>query len=359
MDFQWSTQTTGALFRDSASGILNPEPIPSQIRYLSRTYTLDAIQFTAPIHSSWVIPATAQAKVQEEIVMTFRTADKIVDQTPNTLILTVPILRDDTAAVEPPFLLGIANPNDLKGNVSPKDLIPTWQNNLYAYYSICAQGMASGDTPQYIEVLVFTRGLPVKSATMTAIMSMMNSAQVAAKFGPYEPPGFILNTATGEAISETNFPARVKHAYNLMEPLALQPAASAIMKEVPTDAFKCVPLNPETDIANGKIIIDTVTGETLADVNAAREATKVAATSKLNLTAFADILKNWLSYVLAGAFILLLFFILLSGSGEIGVPGEEAGAMTRLWILLSGSTGIIVFGIVAGFVGFAVGFFLK
>lgn len=360
MNFQWSTQTTSAQFRDSSTGLLQPEPIQSEVRYNGRRYTLESAQFTSPTHATWVIPATNQTRVQEEITLTFRTADTIIDENPNTIILVIPIIRDDNATVDPPFLKALANPNDLPGNVSPRDVIPNWQNNLYAYYTICAQGMATNDPPQYVQVIVFTRGLSVKPTLITQILTSMNSAQQTPKFGAYSPPlGLVLTSIVGDTIAESTFPIRVKHAYNLLEPQGIQPAATAIAKEVPTDAFKCVPLNPETDISNGKILIDTVTGETLTDVEKERVATKSAATSAVNFTAFANSLKGGLSIALAVAFVFLFFFIIFSGSGDIGVPGEELGAVRRLLIKLAELPIPLVVGFIAGFIGFAIGFFLK
>lgn len=357
MNFQWAMRTSAPLFRDSFSGVLLEEPTTTVLRHLNRAYTLVKIQFTPPAHQSWVIPATAQPRVKEEIVLSFRTSDRVNENEPNTIILVVPVVRTESAT-PPPYLKSLANPNDMTAQISPRELIPVSQNNLYAYYSLCAQGMAQGDMTQHPLVIVFVRGLPLPEALMNSILANLNSANVEPSFGNYEPPdGLVFYSGTGQTIEETSFPEWVKHAYNLLEPLTLQPTTQVIPKEVPTDAFKCVPLNPETDIQDGKVIIDPTTGETLKRVQEEREAVKAEAKSTLTIAAYTEHVKVGLSTLLAIAFVLLLLFIVYSGAGEVGVQGEQVGAFKRFVLYVKDLPLPVVTAVVAGFTGYLIGLF--
>jgi hypothetical protein len=311
MNFAWAPRTTDPEFQDSFSGTLKQDPAKSTVRYLNRIYSLESIQFTTPTHSSWVIPVTSQSAVKEELVLTFRTADMIVDQTPNTIALVVPIIRDDTATIEPKYLVALSLQDGTSGAISPQDLIPITGDGLYAYYTLCAQGFAAGEPAQYVQTIVFPRGLPITNARMSKIYSKLSSA-----------------------IATTD-------------------------KSVPTDAYKCVPLDPETNILDGKIVIDPTTGVPLSQVEADRTAVKEAATPKISLAAYSDKVKQFLSYLLAAAFILILFYIVFSGSGNIGVPGEDSAAAKGVLMKIMEVPLPLSIGIVCLFIGFLMGTFMK
>ena len=365
VNFSWASRTTDPEFQDSYSGVLKQEPTESTLRYLGRNYSLVSIQFTPASHQGWVIPATAQSANKEDVVLTFRTNDTITDTNPNTIVLVSPLIRND-AATPPAYMVALSKQDGTAGTISPRNLVSAAGDGLYAYYTVCAQGYASGEAAQYVQVIVFPRGIEVPSSLMTAIYGKMGSAQTSPSFGTYQPPlGLVLAASTSVTMDETKFQQIVKFGYQLggsATPAETTPVVPATPAPPPdsTNAYKCVSLNPETDISGGKLFIDPTTGIPLSQVEQGRQEVITAAKPTLSLTKYTESIKQPLSILLAIAFVFVLFYIIFSASGQIGVPGEDMGAAKSLWLkFIDYGMLPITIGIIAGFIGFIVGLVMK
>jgi len=354
--FSWGTRSSPPGFDDTGTGILLPEPNVNSntFRYLGHTYTLSKIQFTQPLHNSWVVPNDKQVVNKEDIVLTYTNSETIND-IPRVIIINIPIIRSDVTTHDPAYLLALSNPNTPVSSLSIKNIFPNRENDLYAYYHICAQGYNVGDLPQDVISIVFVNGLYVSNTLMNNIMLQFN--QVSSAFGSYQPP-ITLNFSSSSLNGFDNkmFDTYVNHAFNLIEYVQL---STGVQIQPDINAYKCVPLNPDKDVSGGQLNIDPETGLLYSEIDAERRKLINEATSPrpkfLNQEKFVESVSGFMSFILVIIVFGILFFMVFSNTSTGSAPGEHSSFLVRLLQKISAVPLILIIGIIAGFIGYLVG----
>lgn len=276
MDFQWATRSTPPTFTDKVKCITDEvgggNTNLTTLRFMNNNYTVASVQIIAASHTAWILPNTAQTNNKEDIVIVFATTSTTT--TYKYITFVIPVLRGANGS--PSYLTGLSNPN-ANGPFSLKDCFPTMPNARFAYYATCLAGYSGNASSQNSYVFVSTDGLQVSATLMTTILGITGRT---GSFGTYSPPFVTRLTASSTTIGTIqNFTNSVWTTNQLMNYAAFKkayPTIDTTVREDNTDAYKCVPIDPDASVVDGKLQVDLKTGETLTQVLAARDAVRGA-----------------------------------------------------------------------------------
>jgi len=316
------------------------------------------VQFTQPLHKSWVIPAEKQIVNMEDIVLTYTNVENIKD-IPRVIIINIPIIRSDVTTDDPAYFKALANPNIANAGISIANIFPNRENDLYAYYNICIQGQKTGDLPSNVLSIVIVRGHYISNTLMDTIFAQYNQLTT---YKDYQAPIGIAFNNSQPRFDNTSFNANVNHGYNLTEYLPPNPAGTLHMRDI--NAYQCVPFSPEKDISGGKIVINPDTGLPYTNIEEERkaliaEATNVNGKPIFNEPAFLMGASQYISYVTAGIVFIFLLYILFSTSTTSGIPGEHSSFLVRGMHSMRDIPIPLIAAIIAGLIGYVVGVAVK
>jgi hypothetical protein len=331
MDLQWSARATPPVFMLPTNQGITDEvgggnTNLSTLRYNNNTYTISAVQIIKASHTPWILPITNQASNTEDIVMTFRTTSDTT--TYKYIVFVIPVLR--VGAAKPSYLEGLANPTG-NGAYSLQSCMPSNTHSLFAYYATCLKGTADFTSTQNMYVFVSTEGIQVAPGTMAAIQAKLGGT--ASAFMSWSPP-FINRLTTNTTVINTldKFTGSVlttNQLLNFNDFKAMYPNIDQNVREDSTAAYQCVPLDPDTTIADGKLQVDLSTGNpvTLESVLAEREATRNASSVKSSMDSgrLSKYLGTALGAILASIlFATIIYFIIAWFAGGTAAPVPAA-----------------------------------
>lgn len=269
IDFKWASRATAPRFQpglnnsdtdDVGGGVTTL----STLSFQQTNYTLRYVQICAATHPQWILPATNQTKNKEDALVVFETSSSTTAY--RYLMFVVPILRSDETATDPKYLRGLAN-NSLSGPFSIRDLFPASPTSLFAYYSSCLRGITPQSPPENVYIFVSTEGVPATAELMKRVMGAVSDSITSF---PAPNPPFMTRFEQGERRTlGSNFRQYVLSTNQLLNAEGrsrVTRSADREIREDTLDAYKCVPLDPETDIQDGKLKFDNETGELLSKV---------------------------------------------------------------------------------------------
>jgi hypothetical protein len=360
--------------------ILTNSASADTLRYKGNTYTLQKIQITRAAHQSWLIPLSAQADNNHDIVFTFTVNDTPQEpKQPKQIIIVVPILQTLLDTTDPNFLKKLVLPQnadlpnfDPAATVSLGEFFPPATSQtvttytLHAYYTICAAGANPGDPPQDILVIVQTAGLRISELLMALVELQLNNVGAVDVFGPYIPlVGTTLVISPTSSFTNADFQRYVKYSYNLGERRAAAPPSTPLpaSKEEAVDAYQCVPFDPETQLEDGKIKFDTATGTPYSRIQTAREKVKSEA-EQTNATiesaeTFIKGASKALSAIIGLTVVGILIYILMNQGGGLSTPEQAQGGITRAVVRIAAVPTYLILAVLFGIIGFIVGFAIK
>jgi hypothetical protein len=350
------------VFQTSQNGILSDSTTTS-VRYDGKTYTLYSVQLTDPTHNNWIIPASAHGANSEDIILTF-SYSTIGSGPSQYLVFVVPILRTTSVINDPSYLSAIGTAS-ITNPISLQSLIPSDPSSLFAYYSTCSPAATAGQLPQSILNIIAVGGLQVSDTTMARIKGLFikTSASSATTYGGYIAPITINYSNTPTTIkSITQFNQMVNSTQNILVPPTAGVGPVAEPVEDTIDAYKCVPFDPEHQLVNGKITINSNDGTLLSTIQADREAVMdqgIQAASALTPAIYT----KYVSYALAFfmtliIFVILIYFCIGAAVGTTAV-GHGAGYFQRSFKAATNVPTYLVIGILCGFTGFMIGMIIK
>jgi hypothetical protein len=225
------------------------------------------------------------------------------------------------------------------------------------------------NTPsQNVLVVVAVQGLYVSIERMLRIKAIFQKSSVRQDYGPYtQPLTLTLNTVNYfNIVSAELFRQYIKVTKELLTPIAsnLQPGAGLLPElTMQTNSYKCVTLDPEKQIDdNGKIKIDPNTGVPLDSVKADRDTEKknfLEVKTLLTRDVFNTYVTNALAIFFALIILSVVFFFLLGAMIGPRAVGDGATFYQRMIHRMSSVPAYSVIGILAGFIGFMIGMFVK
>jgi hypothetical protein len=357
-EFQWHPRTTHPNFLTSNNGLLDDSE-SSSVRYNGKTYNLELVQFTDPTHKNWIVPSNSQIQNYEDIILTFNSGS-LGSQVSEYLVIVIPILRVVQAS-DPPYLAAFGTAGATQ-NISLKDLIPSATNSTFAYYSTCSSGIGLNTPLTNILNVISVDGLKVTDLTMVRIKTIFTNSTTNTTYGGYVTPTGIHYSPTPYTITT---PEQFKLYVNATNNILVPPGAGAnpVVPNVvdSTDAYKCVPFDPEKQALDGKIVIDPHNGKVLTQVFKDRDALKQDSANLGTITA--DIYTKYLSKVLAHFFtviiIVVIIFVCITGTVGTSAVGHGGGYFQRTYRSLTNVPTYLIVGVLCGFTGFMMAMVLK
>lgn len=266
MNFQWSTRSIPPEFVITSPGQIDEGGITrgsgitntTTLNFNNLTYTLYSVQIVSATHNKWVIPATANNLNKEDILITFQ---NLSSSFATYVLVVLPILR--TGSAQPTYLQGLSSNQPSLGTYSLSSCLPTNKNALFAYYVTCLDGYTAHKNPDNAYVFIAVQGVPVAESLM---QSMEN------KIGP--TPILPFQSRFADKISglgRLDFNKYILSTRVLLDYSAARTAHRSIdSREDPTNAYKCIPLDPDKDIVDNKINVDLKSGTLLSSILAER-----------------------------------------------------------------------------------------
>lgn len=349
IDFQWSSRSTPPMFISPKQNAITDEVQAGNsnlttLRFMNTKYTIASVQIIQASHTAWILPATSQANNTEDIAITFSSSDSSVSYAYLTFI--IPILRGSAAT--PNYLLGLSNPNT-NGPFSVQSCFPTDTRTRFAYYATCLAGYSSLANTQTSYIFVCIDGLQVSSALMTTILGLTGRT---GSFAQFSPPYISRLTNIRTAIrNDAEFSSKVlstNQLLNYTDFARKNPILAEGVRKDNTDAYKCVTIDPDAAVVDGKISVDINSGEVLTEVLTKRNAILNANNVKTSMNP--GRLEKYMGTAIGIVLSIVLFWIIIQFAAMMFI-GPGPGPIS--WITSVPTYGLII--LIAGFIGFVVG----
>ena len=340
IDFQFAPIVSGLTATSSPGGsiLLQTDDKQSSVIYNTLKYSVVNVQLTVAQHSSWLISGKDKNK-QDIIILLSATSPASTDL--SYMIIVLPLLHGGAAASEPAYLTNIDN-----GTASGQGLQSCFPKKgatdpepLFAIYSTCCDGYTGHAHTQNVQVFVSTVGVPVSDATLGRIMAN-RTIQMA------ELPSFMKPSSMGgrteipislfsQYISITSFSTDLTNASDV-----------ATKRNDPTNAYKCVELDPDTLDGNGNIQVDISTGtiasSTLSDILAERAVLKATVTPEPTTKQGGDIAAFILVFLIISGTVFGLYWSIFSKDKTSRGIYETVSAIVIGILLIAGAgTGLL------------------
>ena len=359
-EFQWNTRTTPPNFLSSNDGRID-ENESSSVRYNGLTFNLVSVQLTDPTHKTWIIPSDSRIHNSEDIILTFSHGN-LGTGLSEYLVFVIPILRVPQAS-DPNYLIsfGVAGATQ---NISLQSLIPSSSSSTFAYYSTCSSGVGLNTPPTEILNVVSVDGLQVTDITMARIKTIFTNFSTNTTYGGYVLPiGLQYSSMTPFTISSpVLFSQYVGATHNILVPPTAGPGPIAPPVVDTTDAYKCVPFDPEKQVLDGKIIINPHDGTLLNQVISQRDALKqdsITASSKLTPDIYTKYVSTALACFFTAIIIIVVIYVCITATVGTSAVGHGGGYFHRTYKSLTNVPTYLIIGILCGFIGFMIGMVLK
>ena len=360
IEFQWASRSVSPSFLTGAvKNIIDESSIYgsglsniSTIRYNNTLYNLYSVQICSASHKSWLLPASNKDQNTEDLVITFYNPSL----TRSYVIIVLPIIKNGTIAKDPAYLTALGS-GQTNGTFNLGSCMPD-KKSLFIYYSTCLDGYTQHQSTQTVSVFVAVGGISVSSALMASIKGKITGGTIPGISLPFtsyfaNKISSIGNTEIEQYVLSTNDLLNYEGIKNTYIDLTVQ------QRDDPSSAYKCVALNPEKDIVDGKIKVDIESGELLSKVLAERDAIMAASgVVPQNPSTASKFNKNMnLALGIFFAILILLGLIYLisswwtNSSPTMGVVGGVV--YTPDWVAQIPMYGVMVIG--AGLIGFIVG----
>jgi hypothetical protein len=243
VEFKFGPRANAPIFTNTAEARIDEGGPGSYIRYNSLNYTVVQAQITKPQNKSWILSSVKAAKNVADLTITLQAPSATAD--PKYIFVSIPLLRETATVVDSIYIAGLAG-QLVNGPFSLSQCIPSTAD--YASYTSCLE-----PKPFNAFCIVFYQGLSVNGGTLDA---MATSAGNGGIWPSFKAPTDVTLTTTNLALTPNAFRSAVR--INTIG--AKQTKGAAATRVDNTSAYQCVPLDPDRDIANGKLTIDTSTG---------------------------------------------------------------------------------------------------
>lgn len=293
----WGTINTRPAFTNGPKGSLDISDDSSSIDYQGTKYDLFSATITAPSHTTWILPAVNSDRNLLDVFIVFKSEESTSDT--KYIFVVLPLLRNESVK-DPAYIAGLTDAKE-KGPFSLKDVLPLNGKRDFAFYSTHFTSTESALSTTCL-TLIFYNGVGVTPSTLQSLVDK--------KFPAITLPTELGGFTAGTIDSATNFPTSASVS-TYTTPLATRTDL--------TKAYKCVPLDPDVDIANGKIQFDPTSSkivplsEIIDQRDAVRLSEMVGAVKKTG--SVEQVIAIFLGIFLALTCIGFLFFIIAQGMG--------------------------------------------
>lgn len=244
IDFDWTTKKDPPIFSNQRETLLDEKTATA--RFQGMDYSIVSAQITNATHRSWILSSDASQANRFDIVCIFKS--KVLDTEYPYVIVVIPMISMDSAVPESNYLLGLAGLCGDKRIYSLEDTLPTGDKRVFASYSTCLE--PNGENAL---VLVFINGRYASLKTTNAIIEVSGRGPTT-PFSSLKLPTSITLT-TPSRFNQTRFEKTVR-----ISSLLSRQVRGSQYRADDTYAYKCVVMDPDRDVKDGKLVIDTQTG---------------------------------------------------------------------------------------------------
>jgi hypothetical protein len=233
-------------------------------------------------------------------------------------------------------------------------LIPPTDQHFISYSSCLQRREKTGTSTKQIRVFVFTEGLTYPQAPFQEIIQRItNPPRSGRAFLPdiQLPDGLVdkSQAMVFQITTETDYKSLLR--YSQYYPKG-SPDSSKYRKDN-LNAYKCVPLEPSQNVKDGKIIVDTETGELLSQVLKDKEDPGSGNQSRITPALVEKVLAVCIAVILISFIFLILAYIVASlttsnADSFFGIIKQNAGTISFVTFIT----------FLVGIVSFVIGFFL-
>jgi hypothetical protein len=356
LDIQWSPKATEPKFIHDGTyanlGFLeymDSGASSTTLRLNGNSFSFLSLQLCIPQHKGF-LSTTKKSECFGELVMGFKAQNSIAE---SYLFLCIPILTRSTTTVSP-YLEALRN-GRLDGKpISMLSLLPS--DTHYISYSTCLQRTEAQQTvSKQTRVLVFTEGLAYPENKFYEIARMVNpqvSGQVVLPM--IQLPDSLQDRRTGNSLSTISSETEYKSLLRYSQYYPKGMPDSSRYREDNLNSYKCVPLEPSQNIRDGKIIVDTDTGELLSKVLEDKQEPGTPSKSKLTPALVEKVIAICISLVLIAFIFLILAYII----ANLTTPNADS-----FFHIIKENSGtikpVVFFSILSAVVFFVIGFFLS
>jgi len=243
VEFNLGPRANAPIFANTDEARIDEGGSGIYIRYNSLNYKIVQTQITKPQNKKWILSKATAANNVADITMTFKSSSSTAD--PKYIFVSIPILSQLSTVIDPLYIAALAGQN-VNGPFSLSQCIPS--KGDYASYTTCLE-----PAPFNAFCIVFYQGLLVNASTLD---EMANLAGNNGTWPAFKAPNDVTIISSGYSLTPDAFRASVR--INTVG--AAQTTKMSATRTDDTSAYQCVPLDPDRDVANGKLIIDTSTG---------------------------------------------------------------------------------------------------
>jgi hypothetical protein len=268
IEIQWAKRGTVPSFHTLnffAEGMYNSGGQSTSLRFHGMTYTLQFVKLSKALHAGF-LSAELKPLAIGEIVMGFVSPTALTEK---YVILSIPIVNKTHSSL-PAYFESIRQ-DKLPGRpIGLDELLPFAKQ--YTSYTTCLRQVTSGNsTAVQATVLVFRKGLLYPKNFFDVIVNKINipgpGGRVVRSTIPPElgwfPDGLIPKTNATSFLISTD----AQYRNYLRSSQLLERSAGGGDRRVDSiDSYKCVPLKPDQDVKNNRLIIDTDKGVPLSQV---------------------------------------------------------------------------------------------
>lgn len=247
IQFLFGPRANAPIFSQTATASLDEGSgtNPPTVRWAGTTYTLVQAQLTRPLNKSWFLSSVKKDKNVADLTLVLQSAGARPD--PKYIFVSIPILRETATVIDPLYLAALAG-QLVNGPFSLSQCIPSAAD--YASYSTCLE-----PNPFNAFCIVFYQGLSVNGATLDALATAAGNG---GSWPSFKAPTDVTLVTTTLTLTPAAFRAAVRvSTLGAAQTVGSLGGATRVDN---TSAYQCVPLDPDRDIANGKLTIDTSTG---------------------------------------------------------------------------------------------------
>lgn len=320
----------------------------SSLRYNNLDYTLKTVQITKPQHATFVVGAETTA-VKGEAVLIFYNNSPIGDA---YLILCIPIIQGNASSGSP-YIQAILSDRLNNRQLTLDSLIPSKRKCVT--YSTClvkTDSNTNRSVSANATVFVFVYGIQetANRIGLLRIASMGRDPKINKEFGSLIlPDGIQKLTPLYTIPTPADYRSLIRYR---SFPEAGVTRTSSNQRTDPTSSYQCVPLKPDENVRDGKLIIDTDKGVPLSQVLAEKEEDEGKEKGTITPGDVERIIAIIFG-VFGGVFVLSVLAYIVSI-----VTSQNAGpSFPYMRSLLAGFTPFVFIAVAAGIVGFFIGFF--
>ena len=348
LEIQWGKRGTVPTFEQQnflSEGVFQWGDQTTTLRLKSNLYRLKAVKLSEQLHQSFLLPEDKSLCIGE-IVMIFESSTALIEK---FVFLCIPILNKTTASLSP-YLESIRQDRLPGRPIGLNELMSS--DKKYTSYSTCLQQVKEGKTTAVQAfVAVFTGGLFYPQNNLREVLRKMKA------FNNLTSPPPLGTLVEGVLPRTGNTLYLIANENDYKNFLRRSEIASSLDLSVDagkrvdtTDSYKCVPLKPDENVKDNRIVIDTDKGIPLSQV--LQEKQDEAGESKIT----PGMVERMIAAILgtaAGIFILSVLAYIFSL-----VTSENADTNFPWFIMKTKDMLPMVFvSMIVGIIGFLIGFF--